>query len=92
MRNHRQYCAESAMATTGSDGIPAHNMRFHLCGVQINQFVAATKTYDGNAITESATLRTTLSTYHAGATFGAERRTRYPLKSSSLSLSGYRGW
>ena len=49
MRNYRGHRSEQTVATTRSDGIFANNLRSHLCGVQINQFIAATKTYDANA-------------------------------------------
>ena len=46
MRNHRRHGTEPTMAATGSDGILAYNLTSNLCGVQTDQFIATTRTYD----------------------------------------------
>src|SRR5260370_1993289 len=41
------------MAATGSDGILAYNLTSNLCGVQTNQFIATTRTYDLSATSQN---------------------------------------
>jgi len=53
VRNHRRHGTEPTMAATGSDGILAYNLTSNLCGVQINPFTAATRTYGLSATSQN---------------------------------------